>query len=294
LEDALIGKSEAFHKMANWLFGILLGIVQGVSEWLPISSKTQVIFVSGLILGLPFQQGYALGLFLEAGTFIAATFYFRREVWGILLALVGRGNDESRLLLRYLVVVTILTGVVGVIIYRTVSDSSVNGPVLGFPMIALGLVLIGDGILIALAKGRTIPSKGLKDLTLRDLIIIGIVQGVAAFPGVSRSGVTVSAMLLLGINPKDSFRLSFLALIPASLGAAGVTVLLTGQDVSSVVSSLGVDTILLAIAVALAFGLIFIRLLLRAAGSNKIAALTLSLGILAIVSGLSSLLVGHG
>ena len=279
--------------MSNWLLGILLGLVQGISEWLPISSKTQVIIVSNLMFGLSFSQGYALGLFLEAGTFIAALYYFRREVRKVLIALVGRGDDEGRMLLKFLVVVTIFTAIIGVVIYKSVSESY-SGPVLGFPMIALGCVLIGDAILISMARSRFTPTKGLKDLSLKELVAIGIVQGVAAFPGVSRSGVTVSSMLLLGINPRDSFKLSFLALIPASIGAAGVTLLLSPDQISTALNAAGLPVILVSIVVTVLIGVTLIRLLLRAAGSQKIALLTASLGVLAIFSGIASLLVGAG
>jgi undecaprenyl-diphosphatase len=230
---------------------------------------------------------------LEAGTFIAAVYYFRREVKEVLLALVGRGDEEGRVLLKFLVVATFFTALVGVAIYASVSET-VKGPVLGIPMIVLGCILIGDGILISLAKGRFVPSKGLKDLSTADLVMIGIVQGIAAFPGVSRSGVTVSAMLLLGINPKDSFRLSFLALIPASIGAAGVTVLLTHDQLSAAVSTIGIPVILLSIVVTVLIGVTMIGLLLRFAGSQKIAILTFSLGLLAILSGIASIWIGAG
>jgi undecaprenyl-diphosphatase len=279
--------------MSNWLLGVLLGIVQGVSEWLPISSKTQVIIVSNLMFGLSFTQGYALGLFLEAGTFIAALFYFRREAWGVLRALVGRGDEEGRILLKFLVVVTIFTGIIGVVIYKTVSESY-SGPVLGIPMIALGCVLLGDAVLITLARSRYAPAKGLRDLSMKEIVAVGIVQGIAAFPGVSRSGVTVSSMLLLGINPRDSFKLSFLALIPASIGAAGVTLVLSPSQISTALNAVGLPTILLSIVVTVLIGVTLIRLLLRAAGSQRIALLTASLGILAIFSGVASLLIGAG
>jgi len=279
--------------MSNWLLGVLLGIVQGVSEWLPISSKTQVIIVSNLLFGLTFGQGYALGLFLEAGTFLAALYYFRREVWKVLRALVGRGDEEGRTLLKFLVVVTIFTAVIGVVIYKAVSESY-SGPVLGIPMIALGCVLIGDAVLISVARSKYAPTKGINDLSLKELVAIGIVQGIAAFPGVSRSGITVSSMLLLGINPKDSFRLSFLALIPASIGAAGTTLLLSPEKISTAVDAVGLPIILVSILVTVVVGVALIRVLLRAAGSQKIALLAASLGALAILSGVMSILVGAG
>lgn len=279
--------------MSNWLLGIVLGVVQGVSEWLPISSKTQVIIASNILFGLSFTQGYALGLFLEAGTFFAALYYFRKEVWRVLRALVGKGDEEGRILLKFLVVVTLFTAFVGVAIYATVSEA-VSGPVLGVPMIALGCVLIGDGVLISLARGRYVPKKGLKDLSFKELVIVGLVQGVAAFPGVSRSGATVSAMLLLGINPQDSFRLSFLALIPASIGAAGVSLLLSPNQVSTAVTAAGLPVILISIVVTIIIGITFIGILLKVAGSKKIALLAITLGVLAIFSGVVSILVGAG
>jgi len=279
--------------LSNWLLGIVLGFVQGISEWLPISSKTQVIFASTYFFGLTFSEAYAFGLFLEAGTFVAAVYYFRNEVWGVLRALVGKGNEEERRLLKFLVVVTAFTAIVGVVIYKFVSEA-LSGPVLGLPMVALGSILIGDGILISLAKGRFVPKKGLKDLRTRELVVLGIVQGVAALPGVSRSGATVSAMLLLGINPEDSFKLSFLALIPASLGAAGVTILFSNLQLGAVVSIVGIPVILIAILVSIFIGVVFIRLLLRFAGSRRIALLTISLGILAVFSGVASFLTGAG
>ena len=279
--------------MSNWLLGVVLGIVQGVSEWLPISSKTQVIIASNFLFGLSFTQGYALGLFLEAGTFVAALYYFRREVWRVLKALVGRGDAEGKILLKFLVIVTIITAFIGVAIYATVSESY-SGPVLGIPMILLGCVLIGDGVLISLAKYRSAPTKELKDLSLRDLVIIGIAQGVAAFPGVSRSGATVSSMLLLGVNAKESFRLSFLALIPASIGAAGVTLVFSADQVSTAIDAASLPVILVSILVTILIGITLIRLLLKVAGSRRIALLAVSLGVLAIFSGVTSIVVGAG
>jgi len=273
--------------------GVLLGAIQGVSEWLPISSKTQVIISSSYFFGLTFQQGYALGLFLEGGTFIAATFYFRRQVLGVLKALVGKGDPESRLLLKFLLIATAITAVLGVAIYKVVSES-LTGPALGIPMIVLGCVLIGDGVLITLARGRHVPTRGLADLKNRDIVIIGIAQGIAAFPGVSRSGATVSTMLLMGVKPEDSFKLSFLALIPASIGAAGVTVLLSKASIGSVVDSITLPVILLSVLVTVIIGVVAIRTLLRFAGSRRIALLTFVLGVLAVLSGISSIYFGVG
>ncbi len=265
--------------------------MQGVSEWLPISSKTQIIIVSNYFYGLAFPVAYAFGLFLEVGTFFAAVVYFRKEVLVVLKAVVGKGGEEGRMLLRFLLVVTAVTAVIGVAIYKVVAES-VSGPVLGVPMIALGLVLIVDGFFIRLARREGRPKRGLAELGIKDFIIIGIAQGIAALPGVSRSGATVSTMLLLGVKPTESFRLSFLALIPASVGAAAVTVLVTGVQLNAAISTVTIPVISLAILVTIAVGLVLIRALLRAAGSAKISLLTFFLGALAIFGGIIGILYG--
>lgn len=279
--------------MTNWLLGILLGLVQGISEWLPISSKTQIIIVSNYLYGFPFQQAYAFGLFLEAGTFVAAIVYFRAEVLKVLKALVARGDEEGRMLLKYLVVVTVITAIIGVLIYEVIS-ATVTGPVLGVPMLLLGLILIGDGALISFARGRRLPRKYLKDLTLTDLLLIGFAQGIAALPGVSRSGATVSAMLLLGVTPRESFRLSFLALIPASVGASLVTIVFSNIQISSAIGAITPPILTIAILVTVIVGLVLIRVLLRVAASPRIPLLVFTLGAVAILSGVLSFLTGFG
>ncbi|WP_052886094.1 undecaprenyl-diphosphate phosphatase [Thermoproteus uzoniensis] len=277
----------------NWAVdGAVLGLVQGVSEWLPISSKTQIMFVSTYLLGLTFGAAYAFGLFLEFATLAAAVIYFRREVWGVLKALALRGSAEDKMLLKYLVVVTLVTAAVAAPIY--LYFSSVSGPVVGLPMIALGLVLIADGLLIRAARERHVPSRGLADLRMRDLVLIGVAQGLAAFPGVSRSGITVSAMLLMGVRPRDAFRLSFLALIPAALGASVLPLLASRHEVLAAVSLVSPQGLALAAVVATAASLLLIEALLRLASSRRIVPLVIGLGAVAIAGGTLGVLAGYG
>ncbi len=263
-----------------------------MSEWLPISSKTQIMFVSTYLLGLAFGAAYAFGLFLEFATLAAAVVYFRREVWGVLKALALKGSEEDRMLLKYLVVVTLVTAAVALPIY--LYFSSISGPVVGAPMIALGLILIIDGLLIKTARGRYAPRKDLSSLGWRDLVIIGAAQGLAALPGVSRSGITVSAMLLLGVKPRDAFRLSFLALIPAALGASVLPLLVSRHKIEAALSAVSAGGIAVAFVVATAVSLLLIDVLLRLASSDKIVPLVVGLGVLAIAGGVVGVLTGYG
>lgn len=275
------------------LNGLILGMVQGVSEWLPISSKTQIMMVSIYLLHMAFNQAYVLGLFLEAGTVIAAIVYFRRDVWELLKALVLRGSEYGYMMLKYVVIITVATGIVGVPLYLLVADS-IKGVGVGLPMVILGLILLGDSALIWVSRARYVPRRGLRDLRPWELVLIGAVQGIAALPGVSRSGVTVSAMLLLGLKPEDSFKLSFISLIPAAIGASAATALLTRHTLGSVVNMLDPSTVAMAIVVSAVVSIFLIDALLRFARSNRIALLTATLGALAIASGILSMLTGFG
>lgn len=273
------------------IFGIVLGIVQGISEWLPISSKTQVLLVSTFLLDLSFPEAYAFGLFMEIGTISAAVIYFRRELYRVISALMGKGNNEDLILLKYIIISTFFTGIIGVIIYLTIINL-VRGAVIGIPMAVLGFILTLDGILIYFSRKSYKPSRTLKDLRFKDFVIVGIAQGLAALPGVSRSGMTTSTLLLLGVNPEDAFKLSFIELIPAAIGAIGVTLVFSRHEVINTIHLISLDALAISILVATVVSVLFIDILLKFAKSKNILIVVFTLGILALISGIISSLIG--
>jgi undecaprenyl-diphosphatase len=263
--------------LTNLLYSILLGLVQGISEWLPISSKTQVLFASYVLFGLPIAAGYAFGLFLEIGSLGSAIIYFRKDILSLF---------HDRVLLRYLLVVTLFTAIVGApLFYITDTYLQNTSPFIGIPMILLGLALIGIGLFIRYS--RALPKYGgLQELKLKHYIIIGIAQGIAALPGVSRSGMTVSTMLLMGVKQEQAFRLSYLAYIPASLGAFGVSIIFQRHEVQADISAVSVTGLVLAILAALLIGLATISYLLKFAKTRSIWKLDIVLGVIALVLGI--------
>jgi len=268
--------------MVNLFYAIILGLVQGVSEWLPISSKTQVIFASTLLFSLPLGVAYAFGLFMEIGSLGSAITYFRRDIWSLL---------HDRLLLRYLAIVTVTTGIVGVpLFYITDKILSTSPYNVGIPMIILGLVLLAIGFYIRYSRSKP-PTNSLAQLRVKHYLLIGIAQGIAALPGVSRSGMTVSTMLLLGVKPDQAFRLSYLAYIPASLGAFGVSILLSRDQVQTAIQSVEPLGILVAIITAAAIGVLVIGSLLRFAKRNNIWLVDMVLGIIALAIGIVALVL---
>jgi undecaprenyl-diphosphatase len=262
----------------NILLSIVIGIVQGVSEWLPISSKTQVLLASTVLFGLPLAVAYAFGLFMEIGSVLSALAYFRKDVSSALIF-------KDRRLLTYLVVVTAVTAVVAVPIYLAVEKLLENPYNVGAPMIVLGAVLIANGLYIR--HSRINPKiEGLEQMKMKHYIAIGLAQGIAAFPGVSRSGMTTSTMLLMGVKPDVAFRLSFLAYIPSAVGAFMVTVLLSRAEVRLAIASINLTGILIAITTAAVTGLLVISYLLRVAKHNKVYLINFALGLIALAIGL--------
>jgi undecaprenyl-diphosphatase len=275
------------------VYSAIIGLIQGISEWLPISSKTQIIVSSSYLLKLTFQEAYTFGLFMEIGTIFAAVVYFRKELVEMIQSLLGSKDKAYRKLLVYVVVVTLVTGIIGAPLY-IVADS-LPGIALGIPMLVLGLVLLADAGFIRYSRRRRekgITSRKLENFTLRDYLLVGIAQGIAALPGVSRSGITTSAMLLMNVEPDEAFRLSFLAGIFASLGAFGLTLFTTRKNVAAAVAGIGLTGLALAIVVSTIVSLFLIDFLIKVAGKSQIVYLTSALGIIAMASGLLYLVLG--
>jgi undecaprenyl-diphosphatase len=192
-------------------------------------------------------------------------------------------------------ITTVITGIMGVPLYL-IADS-IKGIAIGVPMLIVGLILIADALVIRHSRSQQKYGKNTKkfnDLKVRDYVIVGIVQGIAALPGVSRSGVTTSALLLLNIEPDEAFRLSFIIGIFAAIGASALTVIVSHANVAAAVSDLGVAGIAAAIVVATVVSLFLINFLIKVAGKSKIVYLTAALGLLAIFGGMVALLTGIG
>jgi len=260
------------------LFAVILGLVQGISEWLPISSKTQVLYVSTFLFSLPIAVGYAFGLFMEIGSIGSAITYFRNDIWSLF---------KDRRLLVYLFVVTAVTGIVGVPLYFLADKVLTSNPYnVGIPMTLLGLVLIGTGLYIRYARTRPAQVMGLQEMKLKNYIIVGVAQGIAALPGVSRSGMTVSTMLLMGVKPEQAFRLSYLAYIPASLGAFLVTLLLSKSQIDTAIQTVEPTGVLIAIVTAAMIGIFVISYMLRFAKTSRIYVIDFVLGTIALTIGI--------
>jgi undecaprenyl-diphosphatase len=198
---------------------LILGLIQGVLEWLPVSSQGNLVVLAIAFLGLKPEYALSLSVYLHLGTGLAALVYFRNEVAGIL----GRGSEGDRELFRFLLIATIVTGVVGFPIFAFVRLTSLYGEALlaltGVALLATGVMQRGRG-----SGGTREPTR----LDVQDGLTLGVVQGLSAIPGLSRSGVTTTALLFKDFSGEQAFRLSFLMSIPASFAAAAGLALFEG------------------------------------------------------------------
>lgn len=273
------------------LYSIIVGFVQAISEWLPISSKTQILLASAYLFHLTYSQAYTFGLFMEIGTTFAAIVYFRKELLSLVRVLTLRGTVAEKGLFTYVLTATIMTGIIGAPLY--LFADSLTGVPLGLPMLIIGLVLIGDAFFIRHSRVKQregANTKKLADLKLRDYALIGAVQGLAALPGISRSGITTSTMLLMKIEPDEAFRLSFFVGIFATLAAFGLTLVASHNNVMAALASISFAGLMVAIVVSAIASLFIIDFLIKAAGRSRIVYLVAALGIIAIGSGILLLL----
>jgi undecaprenyl-diphosphatase len=210
--------------MNSILVAVVLGILQGILEWIPVSSEGGVALASTALSGLNPADATRLALFLHAGTAVAATAYYRREVREILRsvrALSRRPFADETADLSFIVVATAATGITGLPAYLLL-DAAVTELEGGFFLAFVGGLLVITGLVQRFAAALSLGERSVPDWA--DAALVGVLQGFAILPGVSRSGTTVSALLLRGHEGESSLRLSFLLSIPAAL-AANVLVL---------------------------------------------------------------------
>ena len=195
---------------------LLLALVQGLTEFLPISSSAHLV-IPPLLLGWP-DQGLAFDVAVHVGTLSAVIIYYRRDLQAMLLAWLrslggGQASDDSRLA-WYLCLATVPAGIVGL-----VAGDYIEMNLRSLPVIATTTLVFG--VLLGLAQRLGAKAGEGRRLDLPLAMAIGLAQALAPVPGVSRSGVTITAGLLLGMDRQGAARFSFLLSIPI-IASAGL------------------------------------------------------------------------
>ena len=202
--------------------GIIIGIVQGLTEFLPVSSSAHLVFIQK-ILGV--QSSLAFDTFLHLGTLIAVMWFFRYDIYKMILSwlssirdiLSGRFregfySDPYKRLAWYVILATIPVGIVGVLFEDSV-DSLFAGA-----LYVPAFFLFVTGTILYLSQRMTSGEINYNTITKKEALFMGLGQACAILPGLSRSGTTIAAGLTIGLNKEFAAKFSFILSIPAIAG----------------------------------------------------------------------------
>ncbi len=253
---------------------IILGIVQGLAEFLPIASAGQVIIVTHILnVTFPTQSGaIAFNTLLHLGTLTAVVGFFWRDLIKIIKAFVnsllnlvqgtfmnGLKEDVYKRLAWLLIVGTIPVTIVGVLFTKQFEALFNN-------VVAVGVFLIINGFILVLSEHfATRGNKKVMGLTFKNSLIIGIFESLALFPGISRSGSSISAGLLFGLERQCAARYAFLLAIPAIAGA----VIVEYKNIGALTETNTISIVAAYLAVVI-FGYLSIGLLIRLIKSTSL------------------------
>ena len=206
--------------MDTLLQAVVIGLIQGLTEFLPISSSAHLILVPK-VLGWndPFINSPAFDVMLHMGTLAALLVYFGRDLWRYFVAFLAVlrdrriGTDPDRRLAVLLAVSVVPAALIGVLLEDFIDTFFREEP------LAICALLVVGAVILFGAERAARHTRQMSDLRVRDALGIGLAQALALFPGISRSGITISAGLFLGLERPAAARFAFLMGTPIIAGA---------------------------------------------------------------------------
>jgi undecaprenyl-diphosphatase len=208
INNSLIHCSRAIIISMSIFDALILGLLQGFTEFIPISSSGHLLLAHE-ILGTG-ENTLAFDVALHVGTLLALILYFRKDLWNLLVN-INKKNKDGRLA-RILLLATIPAVVVG-LLFSGFIDDNLRSPV----VVAITLALVG--VFMIYVDNRAVTDNN-HEVTRKQGVWVGIMQSLALIPGVSRSGVTITTGMFLGLDRKQAARFSFLLAIPIIAGSA--------------------------------------------------------------------------
>ena len=251
--------------------GILIGGIQGITEWLPISSEGLITSIASLGFEHTFKQAVSLSIWLHLGTACAATISFRRHLLKLLQGLIkDRQNSKE---LGTLIMAVLISGLIGFPLLLLIREVQLTEGAGDVTMVLIGFFMVISGF-VQRYRGNSMVNITGRDLSVIDATVLGIAQGLAVMPGLSRSGLTVSVLLLRGLEQQKAIIVSYIISIPVALGAAVYIGITDGLFLSAIN--------LLAGFVAFVSGLLTIRIVLSFARRVNISKLLIGIGVMMI------------
>ena len=236
---------------------IILGIIQGIAEFLPISSSAHLIIFRDLFgIGSNIGEDIALSfdIALHLGTLIAIIIYFFKDFWSMFIKGITKGTkDKEGKLLWYIIIATIPAAIAG-LLFEDIIENAIRT---NFILIAIALIAMGNIIFIVDKKFKA--KKTIKSMSIKDAIIIGCSQAFALIPGFSRSGTTIATARVMNLKKEDAAKFSFYLSAPVVLGAVVIHLLKNGF--SLIYANLSI--FLVGVLVSFIAGLLCIEFLLK-------------------------------
>lgn len=230
------------------LQSIFLGLLQGFTEFLPVSSSGHLLLAQKLF---DIEAGLFFDVMLHVGTLLAVVIALRSSLWQTIRHPVA---DKKFL---FLVVASIPTFVLALLVKLFVSETLMQ------KLLPVGFAV--TIVLIVLSDKLTKPKLRLADCNFVPAIVTGITQGIAVFPGLSRSGTTISTMKFFGVNSSDAAEFSFLLSIPVILASAAVEIF----EVAQTQTTASWYTVVIGVVAAFLSGLVSVKVVLRAVKNNR-------------------------
>lgn len=244
------------------LEAIILGIIQGLTEFIPVSSSGHLVIMHEF-LGIS-EGGLGFDVALHIGTLLALFVYFRRDI----LLLIGGllGHNEYKKIAWFIAIATIPATIGGVLLYDAAETSFRSTRLVAFNLMFVGILMI---IAEWFSKRYADKARDLHKVTLTQALVVGFAQVLALIPGVSRSGSTITAGLFMGMERVAATRFSFLLAIPITFGAV-LKVMFDDTNLAQFVESPVI--FIVGIVSALLSGLFAIRFLIRFLANNSLRA----------------------
>lgn len=250
---------------------VIIAIIQGLVEWLPISSSGQVIIVSINFFGISSEAAFSLSIWLHLGTTLAVLLKFRAEYVNMIKSLIPKKFNSDQIDINnrnWIIYATIGTAIVALplyLVFRIIilgSFTASQGDIL--TLIISGFLIITGIFLLKFSKkfGTKTILNIEKSQLKKDSLISGLFQGVTILPGISRSGFTVSAIMLENYEQTNALKLSFLMSVPVALASIGVDIIFGEGSIFGVINPL---IIILVTAVSFIVGYLSMEFLLKIA-----------------------------
>ncbi|MGX9671704.1 undecaprenyl-diphosphate phosphatase [Mycobacterium sp. HM-7] len=230
----------------SWWQTIVLAVLQGLTEFLPVSSSGHLAIASRLFFAG--DAGASFTAVSQLGTEAAVLIYFAKDIWRILTAWFGGLTDAARRTADYWLGWWVIIGTIPICVLGLLFKDQIRSGARNLWVVATAMIVFSAVIALAEYVGK--QTRDVEQLTWKDSVIVGLAQCLALVPGVSRSGATISAGLFLGMNRELSARFGFLLAIPAVLASGLFSLPDAFKPVTEGMSATGAQ---LAVAIAIAF-----------------------------------------